>query len=284
MRTVSKFVKVALLYLLLNIFGCAGGGSSTTSGLRIQGVVLDLEGRPIASVLVEDLKTANSAFSDNYGMFFIHSSIGSELSFIRDGERATVLLDNIPSGALLIDATFAVSFVDRSAAIVALDVLEGNPPSPDGPPVDLVPTNPIATLMPTSMPSETASIAMTPTIVSSAPLPTSISQIPTSTPEIVASVPPVSSTPTVLIPSPTTTLATNPTPTVACLGDVDCNGVRDFIDIECLNQLVATQAGGPPACPPETQCNSRGAADLVNDGVINTADVDAFVALLGLPC
>jgi hypothetical protein len=62
----------------------------------------------------------------------------------------------------------------------------------------------------------------------------------------------------------------------ACHGDVNCDGVINFADI---NAFVAVLSGGTP-------CNFAN-ADINGDGVINFQDINPFVAILaggGGPC
>jgi hypothetical protein len=60
-----------------------------------------------------------------------------------------------------------------------------------------------------------------------------------------------------------------------CKGDMDCDGLVDFKDI---NPLVAILSGGTPCRAANADCN--------NDGQINFKDINAFVALLsgGVTC
>ena len=66
-----------------------------------------------------------------------------------------------------------------------------------------------------------------------------------------------------------------------CPGDLNCDGVVDYHDIDDFIAALSCPGGNPscwsPSCP---WLN----ADCNEDGVVNYGDIDAFVARIGIPC
>ncbi len=76
----------------------------------------------------------------------------------------------------------------------------------------------------------------------------------------------------------------NPSPCI-CRGDSNCDGVRDFADIDYLVAAIgddvaaweAMFAPDTPSCPFENN-------DVNLDGTVDFDDIDPFIALIGTPC
>lgn len=268
-------------------FGCAGGGSSTTSGLRIAGTVFNPDGSAYSGD-IRETTFGNSTKIASDGSFEIESAVGADLVFVQGGSEISVPLDpeRIPTDATRVSARFVVDTALAVGALVDVAVEERRPSSEpdtdgsDGEPEGAVPTatatypsdEPMQS--PTLDPDKSDSGGQTPSPGSSVVTPSSS---PTPSPTATAAA----------IPTATHTPDPSPPPTPGgeeCFGDVNCDGERDTYDIDCFNQVVDTQLGGPPRCPSSTSCDSAHLADFNQDGVVDEADQGLFVDFLHQPC
>lgn len=76
--------------------------------------------------------------------------------------------------------------------------------------------------------------------------------------------------------------ATIATP-VTCRGDVDCDGVRTFKDIDPFVARLGCPGSSPAACDAPADC-AWAQADMNADGEVDFKDISGFVAQFGVTC
>lgn len=69
----------------------------------------------------------------------------------------------------------------------------------------------------------------------------------------------------------------------ACRGDVNCDGVRTFKDIDAFVARLGCPATNTTACVAPAGCTWE-QADMNADGIVNFKDISGFVAQLGIAC
>lgn len=105
-------MRKSLIYLilipLLSLVSACGGGTEGTGGVQIEGKILSEDNVPLSNINVSVTETGDSDLTDADGNFLIDTQLRSsiELEFRGDGIDAKSKIDNIPSSAKKVSATF----------------------------------------------------------------------------------------------------------------------------------------------------------------------------------
>lgn len=258
-------LSLALLmgFVSASISGCSSGGGTAGTGLvKIQGLLVDAENRPVPNTIVtavDDGGPTESTITNEAGGFELNVPKNGAITFEEPGKPvATFDVEELPKPASEVE----VQFQRRGDRIEAKRV-------------EIVAT-PVPAVAPTAVPT------IAPTATSKAPQP-SATPTPQSTSQATAA---ATATPVpTLTPTPTpTAISTNtPTPTPSAtptpshpLGDLNCDFLVNSFDIDpfvlALSDPVAYAAAFP-------HCD-RMLADINQDGFVNFGDINPFVELV----